>query len=187
VTLRRTTTTAILVLVTGLAACGSDDEKKGDPIPQQAAADIEARLSEVERRMNAGGGACDDIQNDTKPAVDQIVASLPSGVDPDVRDALQQSVDHLFDLADEQCDTEKGKTTETPPPTVETTPETNTETTEPTETTPPETETTLPDTGTTEQPPSGQDGELPPGQGGENPGTGNSDGNGGGTFLPGEE
>ena len=181
-TLRRTTTTALLLLATGLAACGSDDERKGDPIPQQAAADIESRLAEVERRMDAGDGACDDIQNDTKPAIDQIVASLPSGVDPDVRDALQESVDHLFDLADEECDTEKGQTTETPPPTVESTPETEPETTETTP--PPETETAPPETDTGEVTPPGQDGGLPPGQGGENPGNGNSGGNGGGTFLP---
>jgi hypothetical protein len=175
----------MLVLVAGLAGCGSDDEQKGAPIPQQAASDIESRLAEVERRMDAGGGACDDIQNDTKPAVDQIVASLPSNVDPDVRDALQESVNHLFDLADEECDTEKGQQTETAPA-PEPEPETETETTE---TVPPETETETapPETDTGEQTTPGQDGELPPGQGGENPGNGNSNGDGGGTFLPGEE
>jgi hypothetical protein len=183
VRLRRTTTTAILLLAAALAACGSDDEQKGDPIPQQAAADLDARLDEVERRMEAGGGACADIQNDTKPAVDQIVASLPAGVDPDVRDALQESVDRLFDLSEQECDEEKGQETETAPP-PEPEPETDTE---PTETLPPETTTTPPETDTLEEPPPDQDGELPPGQGGENPGNGNSGEDGGGTFVPGED
>jgi hypothetical protein len=172
----------VLLLVAGLAAgCGSDDEPEGAPIPQQAAADIESRLAEVERRMEAGGGACADIQNDTKPAVDSIVASLPSDVDADVKAALQDSVDRLFDLTEQECDEEKGQDTETqaePPPE----PETETETV-PTETVPPETETVPPpEEEPPEEVPPGQDGELPPGQGGENPSQGN-----GGTIVPGED
>jgi hypothetical protein len=174
----------MLVVAAGLAGCGGDDEEQGAPIPQQAASDIESRLAEVERRMEAGGGACADIENDTKPAVEQIVASLPSDVDPDVRDALQDSVDRLFDLTADQCDEQKGQETEEeePPVTIETEPETETE---PTETLPPETETETapPETDTDEELPPGQDGELPPGQDGENLGQGN----GGGTFVPGEE
>jgi hypothetical protein len=162
----RRTATLILVLAAGLAVgCGSDEEPEGAPIPQQAAADIESRLAEVERRMEAAGGACADIQNDTKPAVDQIIASLPSDVDPDVRDALQDSVDRLFELTDQECDEEKGQDTETQ---VDPLPEPETETeTAPTETAPTETEE-----------------EPPPEQGGENPGQGN----GGGAIVPeGEE
>jgi hypothetical protein len=168
------------VLAAGLAAgCGSDDEPEGAPIPRQAAAEIESRLGEVERRMAAGGGACGDIQNDTQPAVDSIVASLPSDVDPDVRDALQESVDRLFELTEQECDEQKGQDTETqeeppPPPETETLPPE-------TETVPPETETVPPETDTDEgEVPPGQDGELPPGQGGENPGQGN----GGGAIVP---
>lgn len=169
----------VLLLAAGLAAgCGSDDEPEGAPIPQQAAADIESRLAEVERRMEAGGGACADIQNDTKPAVESIVASLPSDVDADVRDALQESIDRLFDLTEQECDEQKGQDTETqaePPP------ETDTETeTVPTETVPTETEEVPPPEETDEELPPGQDGELPPGQGGENPGQGN----GGGAVSP---
>jgi hypothetical protein len=181
----RRTATLILVLAAGLAVgCGSDEEPEGAPIPQQAAADIESRLAEVERRMEAAGGACADIQNDTKPAVDQIIASLPSDVDPDVRDALQDSVDRLFELTDQECDEEKGQDTETQ---VDPLPEPETETeTAPTETAPTETEEEPPpeEEEPPEEVPPGQDGELPPGQGGENPGQGN----GGGAIVPeGEE
>jgi hypothetical protein len=174
----------MLVLAAGLVGCGGDDEEQqGAPIPQQAASDIESRLAEVERRMEAGGGACADIENDTKPAVEQIVASLPSDVDPDVRDALDQSVDRLFQLTADQCDEQKGQETEEEPPvTIETEPETDTETTE---TVPPETETETvpPETDTDEQLPPDQE-ELPPGQdGGNSNGTGGGDG-GGGLFAP---
>jgi hypothetical protein len=177
----RAITTLIVLLATGLATgCGGDEEPQGAPIPQQAANDIESRLAEVERRMEAGGGACADIQNDTKPAVDQIVASLPSDVDADVRGALQDSVDRLFDLSEQECDEQKGQDTETqeepPPP-----PETETEEV-PTEPVPTQTEeepTTEEELPPDELPP-GQDGELPPGQGGESPGQGN----GGGAVSP---
>ena len=186
----RTTTTLILALAAGLAGgCGSDDEQDGAPIPQQAAVDLESRLDEVERRLEAGGGACGDIQNNTLPAVRSIIDSLPQNVDPDVRDALEQSFASLFELTEEQCDEQKGQETETQaePPPVETE-------TEPTETVPPEDEDDdegedeeqPPVEPTTPEPapetPPGQDGELPPGQSGENPGQGG----GGGALVPGE-
>lgn len=180
----RGTAALILVLAAGVAAgCGSDDEPEGAPIPPQAAADIESRLAEVERRMAAGAGACADIQNDTQPAVDSIVASLPSDVDPDVRDALQDSVDRLFELTEQECDEEKGQDTQTQP---ELPPETETQTEEaPTEPAPTETEEEPPpeedeEEVPPEELPPGQDGELSPGQGGENPGQGN----GGGAIVP---
>ena len=185
----RSITTVILLLAAGVAAgCGSDDEPEGAPIPQQAAADIESRLAEVERRMEAGGGACADIQDDTKPAVESTVASLPSDVDPDVRDALQESVDRLFELTEQECDEQKGQDTEVqpePPPETETETETDTDTV-PTETLPEETEEVPPPE--EEQPPE----ELPPGQDDENPGQGNGgensgQGNGGGAIVPGED
>jgi hypothetical protein len=177
----------MLALAAGLSAgCGSDDEDEGAPIPQQAAADLESRLAEVERRLDAGGeGACADIQDDTKPAVESIVASLPSDVDADVRDALQESFDRLFQLSEQQCDEEEGQETEAePPPVIETETET-------TETVPPEEdeedeeddEEESPPTEVPPETPPGQDGELPPGQGGDNPGQGN----GGGAIVPGED
>jgi outer membrane biosynthesis protein TonB len=169
-------TTLIVVLAAGVGAgCGSDDEPEGAPIPQQAAADIESRLAEVERRMEAGGGACADIQNDTKPAVDSIVASLPSDVDTDVRHALQDSVDRLFDLAEQDCDEQQGQDTQTqaePPPETDTVTE---EVPPPTEEEPPPTEEEPPPT--EEEPPPTEE-EPPPSE--ENQGQGN----GGGAVSP---
>jgi outer membrane biosynthesis protein TonB len=165
----------MLVLAAGLAGCGGDDEPEGAPIPQQAATDLESRLDEVQRRMDAGGGACADIQNDTKPAVDSIVSSLPAGVDADVRDALQESFDRLFQLSEQDCDEQAGQETEpepVPPPETET---------EETVTVPPpeETETVPPPEETETVPPP----EEVPTEDEDNSGQGN----GGGVLVPGED
>ena len=130
-------TTSVLLVAAGLAAgCGSDEEE-GAGIPVEAAEQLQSRLVEVRNRFEFGGGACEDISDDSAPAVDEIIQSLPDDVDPDVRDALRQGFDRLFELSAEQCEPEEAQTdteAESPPET-ETTP---TETTPP-ETTPPET------------------------------------------------
>lgn len=171
-TRRALTTLCVCVAATVAVGCGSDDEK-GAPIPADAAAALQTRLDEVERRLAFGRGACGDIQNDSKPAVDEILASLPSDVDEDIRAALEDGLERLFQLSEEQCDDEPEEDTQTETEPVETEPETT-----PTETVPPETDTTP--TETTEEPeeelPPGQDGELPPGQDGQ--------GNGGGAIVP---
>jgi hypothetical protein len=161
----RTLTALLLVLAACVTVgCGADEETKPS-IPAAASTDLQSRLSEVERRMAAGGGACTDIVNDTEPAVHGILAALPSSVDPDVRDALQQSFDHLFDLTSEQCDKTKGQETDTQTDTGTTEPTntepTNTEptNTEPTNTEPTNTEPT--DTGPTDTGPT-----VPPDDGG---------------------
>jgi hypothetical protein len=139
----RTTTALLSALVAATAAgCGSEDEK-GSPLPEQAVVDLESRLDEVERRMTAGGGACADITNDSAPAVDGIIQSLPSDVDADVRQALEDGFTRLFTLTAEQCDETKGQQTE-PEPAPE--PETDTQTeTIPSETIPTETTPTIPE------------------------------------------
>jgi outer membrane murein-binding lipoprotein Lpp len=154
--------TALLVVLAALlvAGCGSGGEKPKPSIPATASAELDARLSEVERRMEAGGGACTDIAEDSQPAVNDIIASLPSSVDADVRNALQDSFDHLFDLTSSQCDANKGQQTDTNTETTQTqtsTTETQTETTQtdttPTDTTP--TDTTPTDTTPTTPPDNG--------------------------------
>ena len=130
----------------------------------------------VERRLDNGSeGACKDIldaQDANDDAVADILNTLPNGVDPDVRDALEESFDNLWSLVESQCEDlkpDEPTQTETTPP--ETTP---TETTPPaTETTPPATETTPPATETT--PPDGNGNS-----GGAIPPESNGNGNGGG-------
>ena len=169
----RTSTALVIALVAATAAgCGSDDEE-GSPLPEQAVVDLESRLDEVERRMAAGGGACADITNDSAPAVDGIIQSLPSDVDADVRQALEDGFSRLFTLTAEECDETEGQVTE-PEPAPEPAPEIETETeTIPPETIPTETTPTIP-----EQPP------IEPVQPEEDSG---GDGGNGGALIPEDE
>ena len=166
---RRIITTLLLAIaVVAAAGCGADEETKPS-IPADSAQALEARLDEVQRRFDAGGGACGDIINDTQPAVESILASLPSSVDADVRGALTDSFDRLFELTAEQCDDEEQSTTPTETETqtteTETTDTTETETTDTTETETTPTETTPP---TETVPPPADDGGT--GGGGAGPG-----------------
>jgi hypothetical protein len=148
------------------AGCGSDDEK-GGPIPAAQATALQARLDETENRLaNGSEGACKDILDDTMPEVGNILDTLPISVDPDVRDALEQSFDNLWSLVESECQDlkpdEPAQTTTTETPT-ETT-ETQTETTE---TTPPETNTeTAPEEAPLAQDGNGESGGAVPDTGG---------------------
>lgn len=187
----RATTTLILILAAGLAAgCGSDDGQGGEPIPVEQAQALERQLESIENRFQFGGSACSDITGNADPnttAVASVIESLPDDVDPDVRSALEQSFDRLFQLVDEQCDTEAGQQQEQPAPVEpEPTPavppaeeddDEGEETPPPTEEVP-----TTPEPPVEEVPP-----EVPPGEGGSGEsgegGTGGSGlgGSGGGT------
>lgn len=173
----RARTTLVLALAACLAAgCGSDEE--GRPIPGEIAGELQAQLNSIQDRFEfPDGAACGDITAGTDPnttRVRNLIDSLPDDVDADVRDALRQSFDRLFELVQRECAEEpeqtETETTETEPPPTETIP---TETVPPPETTP--TETIPTETEATEPLPPGQGGE-PPGQGGENPGQGNGGG-----------
>jgi hypothetical protein len=161
------------------AGCGADDE--GDPIPANIADQLQTRLDEIQRRFDVGGGACGDIENDSKPAVEQLVASVPNDVDADVRQALRESVDRLFELTAEQCEQQQTETEPAPTPAPE--PEPVPTEPVPPETTetqaPPQTETTPPPEQTETSPPptQGQEGE---GEGGEGGGSGAGQGGGSG-------
>ena len=126
------------------AGCGSD--KEGKQLPQSSVTDLDTSLNSIERRFRLGDGACQDITqgNDTDvAAVRNKLDALPANVDKDVRDALEESFNHLFDLVRDECKakTETNTTpTETVPTVTETVP-TQTETTH-TETTPTQTTTT---------------------------------------------
>jgi hypothetical protein len=171
-----------IVLAAGLiAGCGADDENKPS-IPPNSAAALQRQLDSIQARFEfPGGQACDDITSGEDPntsAVENLIGSLPDSVDSDVRDALEQSFDRLFELVQQECADIQQTETEPETDTTETTEttETTTETTDTTETEPPTTDTTeteQPDTNTipTET--------LPP----EDEGDGGDDGGGG--FGPG--
>jgi hypothetical protein len=150
VTTRRTY--AALLAVAALAAgCGSDDEG-GKPIPSAQVSALDNQLDSIQSRFEEGGGACNDILRGDDTNLDAVQAQLdriPKSVDADVRRALGDSFQRLFDLVSSQCDTSKGQ--ETTPETTESTP-TQPETTESTPTQP-ETQQTQPQTQTTQEPP----------------------------------
>jgi hypothetical protein len=176
----RVLTFALLALALVAAGCGGDDE--GKPIPAATATQLDAQLDGVQARLDNGtAGACKDILEGPRgpnlEQVNQIIESLPDDVDSDVRSALQDSFDNLWDRVQDKCDELAQKQEQQQPTETQTTPtetETQTETT-PTETTP--TETTPP-----------QDEQLPGGEGNGNGGgngNGNGNGNGGGTGVGG--
>ena len=183
--------TCVLALAAGTlaAGCGSDE---GAPIPANLANQLETRLDEIERRFEFAGGACADIENDSQPAVDQLVASVPDDVDADVRRALQESFDRLFALTAEQCEQQQTETETEPEPTPAPEPEPVPTDTAPPETTetepPPETDTApAPDeTETTPPPGEGEEGEGgDAGAGGGEGGSGQSgQGGSGGILVP---
>jgi hypothetical protein len=182
----RTITTVALALGAGLAAgCGADDE--GQPLPETSATELLGQLQSIQDRFEAGADACPDITegDDTNVAVVQrTLDSLPERVDADVREAVSQGFDRLFELVEQECAAEQDQTETDTTPVEPTTPTTDTtDTTDTTETTT-ETEPTTPTTDTTETvpPDTGEEPppEVPPGQGGENPGQGN----GGGVIGP---
>jgi hypothetical protein len=161
----RTTGKPVLAaLVCGAAllasGCGSDDE--GQDLPKSSVDSLRVSLDSIQRRFEEGDGACRDITqgDDTDVAVVKAkLDALPADVDKDVRDALVESFQNLFDLIEEECGQAETETETAPPETTPTVTETVPTVTEtvPTETTPTET-TTTPD----------------------NQGNGNGNGNGGG-------
>jgi hypothetical protein len=161
ITFKRITGFLALAACVVAAGCGSDDE--GEGIPANIAQQMEDRLEEIQRRFEFGGGACADIQNDSLPAVEDLINSLPEDVDADVRQALTDGFERLFVLTNEQCEEPQ---TQTEP---DTAPEPVPVPTEPTETTPPPetTDTAPPPTETAEPPPTDTDTEPLPGEGGD--------------------
>ena len=173
-TLKRISLLFALGACLAAAGCGSDDEG-GTRIPADTAAALATQLDDVQARLdNATPGACKDIlegpRGPNRAAVQQLIDGLPDDVDPDVRDALQESFDNLWSLVESKCeDLEADEPAQTETTEPETTP-TETET-EPTETIPPPTET---------EPTTPEETPLPPDGDGENGGAIPPDGNGGG-------
>jgi len=185
--IRQAAALATTLAALAIAGCGGSDEPKGEKLPPDVTQTLQQQLESVADRVAAGiGGACDDIyasaaDDGNIDAIDTALSEIPAAVDPEIRTALERSVERLKQLVDQECEqihsdeqreqdtltdeTVPDETTET-----ETTP-TETETT-PTETTP--TAPTSPDEGPRTDEPQGRgpDGFGPPGQrgGAEAPG-----------------
>lgn len=144
---------ATMASATGALGCGSDEETV--LIPQQDATYLVGQLEEVNQRVSSG--ACEDVTRGTLVRLEKRVEALPENLDPNVRDALGDSIDELSGMVETNCE----EPTETAPVPETTTP------TEPPQTTP--TEETEPDEKTdTEE------------SGGDSPDEGGGDGGGGG-------
>jgi hypothetical protein len=174
----RATSAAVLAVLALATGCGADDE--GDPIPSEQASALLAQLGSVSDRIaNGSSGACRDVLTGEDNNLDQVQAtidSLPQDVDEDVRDALQQSFDHLFDLVGQECRDLEEEEAQTEPDTTTTEPETDTE--PETVTVPPETQTVPPDTTpTTPTAPTTPEAPTVPGGGND----------GGGAGVPGDD
>lgn len=187
-TIKRITTLLAMAACLVAVGCGSDDE--GKPIPASIADQLQTRLNEIERRFEFGNGACGDIENDSRPAVNQLIASIPDNVDADVRQALQDGFDRLFVLSEDECGQGEQAETDTdtdatPTPEPEPQPEPTTTVTVPPDTTettpPPQTQTQPAPPETEEQVPPGQGGAAPGGGQGGNGGNGNGQGGEGGS------
>jgi len=173
-TRRHLVAAAAAACVLAASGCGSsDDEPEGAKLPQASVAELNQRLDEIQRRYddardNENPGACEDIQNDSFPAVTRLLDDLPEDVDGKLRDATTESFATRQQLTDggwqdiQPTETETTPTETVPPETV------------PPETTPPET--TPPET-TPEQ-------TTPQDGGGGNGGTDPDSTGGGGTQAP---
>jgi hypothetical protein len=171
---------ALVAACLAVAGCGGNDN--GSPIPAATARSLDAQLDGVQARIDQGSeGACKDIlegpRGPNKQQVQDLIESLPDSVDADVRSALQDSFDNLWDVVQQECD-DKASKTETNTTTTETPTNTTPTDTTPTDTTP--TDTTPTDTTTTPTAP--DEAPLPNdgtgNSGGGVPGAGNGNGNG---------
>jgi hypothetical protein len=171
---RKVTLTALLIAALA-AGCGADEESQ-PTIPADTAAGLENQLNSIQQRFEfPGGQACGDITSGDDPNTGPVNNLIVSVRDAEMRDALQDSFNRLFELVERECAEaqESGTTPETT--TTETTTETEPTTTDTTETEPPTTETTETEPPTTDTVPT--DPTLPP----------DGEDDGGGGFGPGEE
>ena len=90
---------ALVLTLAALAGCGGQEQTQ--TIPASSARNLLAQLDEVGRRVNAR--ACSDVRNDSLPALQQHVDSLPDRVDDQVRATLDDGVAHLEELVSSQC------------------------------------------------------------------------------------
>ena len=126
---RRIFALALVAVAVFAAGCGGDTEGKG--IPVATADSLHNQLDNVQARIDQGSaGACKDIieapasRGSNKQQVQDLIDAMPDDVDSDVKSALQDSFDHLWDLVEQDCQDKANKTETNTTPT-----ETQTDTT----------------------------------------------------------
>jgi signal transduction histidine kinase len=172
----RTAKLSTALAALAIAGCGGSGDPEGAKLPPSVRQALLPQLQSIDDRVAADvSGACDDIfdpEAGNIGPIDAALASIPEDVDPEIRSALEGSVDRLKQLVDDECAQiaarERQEQEELPEDTdpVEPLPEeTDTEeaTTETTPEPPPE---TAPDDEPPSDAPPGDDGTGPPGQGG---------------------
>jgi hypothetical protein len=160
---------ALAALALPLAGCG--DNPPG--LSKKDANELTRLLRKAQTASDNPEQQCDTLLA-AVAKLNERVAALPSKVDKDVRDSLQNGVKNLGDKSNSLCSQQKTPTTTstTPTETIPTTPPPTTPTIPPTTpTTPPPTQNPPP----TQTPP-----QTTPGSGGTGPGNGNGGGGTGG-------
>jgi hypothetical protein len=169
---RRLTALAATLALAALPLAGCGDNPPG--LSKKDAAELIRLLRKTQAASDNPEQQCDTLLA-AVAKLNERVAALPSKVDKDVRDSLQNGIKNLSDQSNSLCSQQKTPTTTatTPTTTVPTTPTPTTQTTTPpSQTTPPPTQNPPP----TQKPPPTQN----PGSGGTGPGNGNGNGNGNG-------
>jgi hypothetical protein len=167
---RRLTALAASLAIAALPLAGCGDNPPG--LAKKDANELIRLLRKAQTASDNPEQRCDTLLA-AVAKLNERVAALPSKVDKDVRDSLQNGVKNLADQSNSLCSQQKTPTTTT------TTPTTTVPTTPPptTQTLPPQTHTTPPPT---TPPPTTPPPTQEPGNGGTPPGNGNGNGNGGG-------
>ena len=89
--------------------CGSDEEEEPAPgVPRAAAQALTRELDLLQERIDvtreqSKPGSCGDIELKSYPDIQRILDGIPDDTDPDVRRALERSIDRLKELADSEC------------------------------------------------------------------------------------
>ena len=143
--------TALLLGLSAAYAVACGEEREG-LITAGRAENLKEDLDGLDEAVSQG--QCEQRAPAELENIRQRIANLPPSTDRELRQRLQDGIDHLEQLAPAECEENATETTETetdttptettPPTQTETTPPTQTETTPPTETAPPTQTETVP-------------------------------------------
>jgi hypothetical protein len=121
------TSLALIAATVAIGGCGRSDNAEGERLPSATADELRRQLTSVSERVaSRNAGACGDIfepppTGNIEP-IDAAMTSIPDDVDPDIRAALEQSIDHLKELVDAECEAilavDEREREEQPPPQV---------------------------------------------------------------------